>query len=362
MITILEYHLHPRFLLQILLLCCFVFILPNKIFCQTINLFESDEPLELKLQSDLSEILKDVGDDPNYHPATLMYQQDESWQSLEVEVKTRGNSRKNLLNCKYPPLFLNFRNSDTPDNSIFHDQKKTKLVTPCRGDQYIVNEYLVYKLYNLITEKSFNARLVKIVFEDTEKNKSSDPYFGMLLEEEKQVAKRNNKKSVEIEKLHPKRTQLREYLTMTVFQYMIGNTDWSVEYQQNIKLLTDDKNIPPYTVPYDFDNAGIVRTPYSKPAPELELSSTLVRRYRGYCVDDMKVFDPIFPTFHELKDQFYSIYENNEFISDSYRKQTIKFLDKFYETIENPKKAARDFLYPCDNSGTGNVIIQGLDN
>ena len=44
------------------------------------------------------------------------------------------------------------------------------------------------------------------------------------------------------------------------FEYMIGNTDWSVEYLQNIKLATVDSNSAPITIPYDFDHAGIVNT------------------------------------------------------------------------------------------------------
>jgi len=267
-----------------------------------------------------------------------------------------------LGGCKFPPLFLNFKKSATPSNSIFRDQDKTKLVTPCKGDQFVVNEYLVYKLYNLITPKSFMARLVKVIYQDTVKNKSSDPYYGILLEEEKQLAKRHQSISVEIEKLNPRSTQKEAYLTMAVFQYVIGNTDWSVEYQQNIKLITTDSTSLPTTVPYDFDHAGIVRAPYANPAPALRMNSTLQRRYRGYCIKDMNQFTPIFETFNQLKDDFYAIYEDNAIISDNYKKQTLKFLDKFYETINDPKKATEDFLYPCDPYGTGNVIIRGLNN
>ncbi len=344
----------------LLFLSCF--FLFNMAHGQTAKLFESDEIFEVTLQGDLRTIFKDVGDDPQYHKAELLYQEGQTIFDIPIDVKTRGNSRKSLLNCKYPPLFLNFKMSAIPETSIFRDQIKTKLVVPCQGDRYVINEYLVYKLYNLITPMSFNARLVKVIYQDTVKDKSSDPYFGILLEEEKQMAKRNDLNYIEIEKLNPKRTNKEFFLKMAVFQYMIGNTDWSVQYQQNIKLITVDSTSIPTTVPYDFDNAGIVRAPYAKPAPELEMTSTQQRRYRGYCLQDMEELSATFKIFNDLRNEFYAIYQESSLLSSSYQKQTIKFLDEFYGTITNPKKAKTAFLYPCDKLGTGNVVIKGLKN
>jgi hypothetical protein len=235
-----------------------------------------------------------------------------------------------------------------------------KLVTPCRGDQYVIHEYLVYKLHNLITPKSFRARLVKVIYQDTVKNKSTDPLYGILLEEEKQMATRNLSHSFEKYNVHPQGTQKGDFLNMAVFQYMIGNTDWSVQFLQNIKLIAVDSTTLPTTVPYDFDHAGIVRAPYANPAPALQLSSTLQRRYRGYCIQEMNQFTEVFETFNKLKDDFYAIYDGNPLLTSSYQKQTLKFLDQFYVTINDPKKAQEAFNYPCDRSGTGNVIIQGL--
>ena len=267
-----------------------------------------------------------------------------------------------LLNLfvRYGLCFLNFKKKATPNTSIFRDQDKTKLVTPCKGDEYVLNEYLVYKLYNLLTPRSFGARLVKIIYEDTVKNKSSDPYFGILLEEEKQMAKRNQSKLVEIEKLNPQRTQSKDYLTMAVFQYMIGNTDWSVQFQQNIKLITVDSTSLPTAVPYDFDHAGIVRAPYARPAEELQMNSTLQRRYRGYCITEMDQFTEAFETFNQLKDDFIALYDGNPLLGNTYKKRTLKYLDQFYETINDPLKAQKELSYPCDKYGTGNVVIQGL--
>lgn len=328
---------------------------------QTSGLFESDEILELTLRADFKAVFRDRGDDPQYHAATLNYQDGQTVFDMPIRIKVRGHFRKRSSNCKYPPFFLNFSKSAIPKTSVFHDQKKTKLVTPCREDQYVIHEYLVYKLYNLITPKSFRARLVKVIYLDTVRNKSAGPYYGILLEENKQMARRNLSYIVEKEKLNPQYTQKEDFLKMAVFQYMIGNTDWSVQYQQNIKLITVDSTSLPFTVPYDFDHAGIVRAPYARPAPELKMSATLERRYRGYCMPDMNQFTAVFEIFNQLKDDFYAVYDGNPLLSQSYQNQTLKFLSKFYETINDPKKAAQAFNYPCNKSGTGNVIIRGLD-
>ena len=147
---------------------------------------------------------------------------------------------------------------------------------------------------------------------------------------------------------------------MAVFEYMIGNTDWSVQYYQNIKLIAADSMSIPTTVPYDFDHAGIVDAPYALPAPELLLSSTRERRYRGYCLADLSSLDKTFATFNKLKEEIYSVYTKFPLLEPGYIKSTVKFLDGFYETINSQKTVKREFGYPCQKDGTANVVIQGL--
>ena len=189
--------------------------------------------------------------------------------------------------------------------------------------------------------------------------KVSDPFYGILLEEEKQMAKRNKMVAVE-PKLRPEQTRLEEFLIMAVFQYLIGNTDWSVQYLQNIKLIATDSVSTPVTVPYDFDHAGIVNAPYARPAEELLMNSVRQRRYRGYCMPDIRTFDTIIAKYNNLKTEIYNLYTSCTLIDARYLKSTTQFLDDFYKAINNPKTWQNDFAYPCDQSGTGNVVIKGL--
>jgi hypothetical protein len=161
-------------------------------------------------------------------------------------------------------------------------------------------------------------------------------------------------------KLQPEQTEASCFLTMAVFEYFIGNTDWSVQYLQNIKLLAADSNSIPITVPYDFDHAGIVNAPYAKPAEELEMRSVLERRYRGYCVSDMKQFDSIISFYNHLKPSIYNLYSNCSLLDAKYVKTALAYFDEFYQTINDPAALQKEFSYPCDPNKTGNVVIKGM--
>jgi len=324
-------------------------------------LFTDTSLLRMELKGNIRAVMDDRGDAPVFHPLTLSYRNENGQEVLlTVQVKTRGHFRKARENCSYPPLLISFPKKDSTQSTVFAGQVKLKLVMPCKDDSYVVKEWLVYKLYNLITPRSFRARLVKLIMNDDQRKKQSPPLFGILLEDETQVAKRNNMILVNRKLLRPEGTEQKNFLDMAVFEYMIGNTDWSVQYLQNIKLLAKDSMDIPLTVPYDFDHAGIVSPPYAMPAEELQMSSVRERRFRGYCVGDMSRFDQSIALFNSLKNQFYSVYTTCPYLDAKSIKTITEYLDAFYKTINNPKELKKDFTYPCDPNGTGNVVIKGL--
>jgi hypothetical protein len=324
------------------------------------TLFGNDSVLAIRLSGNIHELFNDRGDNATYHPLVLSYKgADGNDVSFTLQAKTRGHFRKDKVNCIYPPVLLNFQKSErTP--TIFADQNKLKLVTSCRGDKYVIHEYLVYKLYNLLTPKSFRARLVQMTFYDTIRKKEIS-FYGMLLEEASQMAKRNGVSVLSSTRMSPQHAELETFLKMAMFQYMIGNTDWSVEYLHNIKAIAFDSLTIPYTVPYDFDHAGIVDAPYAVPAAELQLSSTHERRYRGYCIPDMEAFTNVVTVFNNLKPEFYKVYTGCQFLDSKYIAATVNYLDAFYETINNPKKLKAAFGYPC-NKNVPKIVIGGLEN
>jgi hypothetical protein len=324
------------------------------------RLFDSDEVLNIILQGDISELLNDRSENMKMHPVSISYiDADGSTLFLRVNMKTRGHFRRLSQNCSYPPLSIQFIKNDTLSSSIFREQDNIKLVMPCNGDEYVVREWLVYKVYNLVTPKSFRARLVKVQLLDSKSKKETSPFYGMLIEEENQMAQRNRLKPMDI-KIIPEKASTETFLDMAVFQYLIGNTDWSVQYLQNIKLMGLDSQALMYTVPYDFDHAGIVGAPYAKPAPELDLLSVNERRYRGYCIKDFKKFDTVIAHYKSLKKAIYDLYANSPLINDKYKKKVFKYLDDFYAILDNKNRCQKEFTYPCNKNGTGNVVIKGL--
>ena len=142
--------------------------------------------------------------------------------------------------------------------------------------------------------------------------------------------------------------------TVAVFEYMIGNTDWSVPYLHNIRLL-DNGQTGSLPVPYDFDHAGIVEAKYALPAEQLGIESVRERVYRGLAYP-MPVFQQVFDKFNQVKPQFYALYQANSRLDKAYVKRTLKYLDEFYALINKPA-SARAVFKPGNQSG---VVIKGL--
>jgi hypothetical protein len=323
------------------------------------GLFDSEQVLEITMTGNLRALLNDRSEDPSSYPVKVAYRLDDSKEeTVNAEGKTRGHFRKLKENCEYPPLSIHFIHDDKLKTSMFKEQEKIKLVMPCKGDEYVIKEWLVYKVYNLVTPQSFRARLVKIILLDNKDKKMALPFYAIFLEEEKQMAKRN---SIDItRKLQPEQTENAAFLNMCVFEYLVGNTDWSVQYLQNIKLISRDSNTVPITVPYDFDHAGIVNTPYAKPAEELQMNNVRERRYRGYCVKDFSKFDSAVKLFNQIKTEIYSLYTNCSLLDEKYKKATLRYLDEFYVVINNSAKMQKEFGFPCGKRAAANVVIKGL--
>ncbi len=328
---------------------------------QNKGLFESDEILEISLKGDFNKLFKNITGELQYFDFSISYADSMGNQiPKSLRVRTRGHFRREMKICDYPPLLLNFSKEDV-ENTIFQNQDKLKLVMPCQGEKYVLREFYAYKLYNLFTPYSFKVRLVRLTIQDeSEKSKEFEPLLAFIIEEEVQMTQRNHMNSLDKDLINPERIGPDDFQRMAVFQFLIGNTDWSIQYRQNIKLMRGPELGNPVAVPYDFDHSGIVHAPYALPAPELLLSSVTDRRYRGYCVESIQHFKKTFLEFISQREAVYSLYSESVMLDKNYVKSTIKFLDEFYEIINNPKKSKYEFQYPCLADGTGNIIIKGL--
>lgn len=325
------------------------------------GLFDSEAVLEIRLKGDVNTLFKDLNGKPEYLPFELLLENQASGnEALPIKVRTRGHFRREMGICSYPPLLLNFpEKGENP--GIFHGYDKLKLVMPCKGERYLLREYYVYKAFQILNRDGLRVRLVKLTLEDTGgKKEKIETLMGFLLEEEGAVVNRTGLELVERDLIRPHQTDLEAYLRMSIFQLMIGNTDWSIEYRQNIYLLRKSENDRPIPIPYDFDHAGMVNAPYAKPAPELEMAAVTERRYRGFCVENMADFAPTLDTFRGHRDAFYALYNGSSILDEKDIKFSIQYLDEFFKLIDQPKKLETLLKYPCQPGSTGNVIIKGL--
>ena len=313
-------------------------------------LFDSEDILELTLTSDLTVVRKDIGEKRTYHPANISYQNEEGdLVSIDLKVKTRGNSRRSKNMCNFPPLRLNFKKDNT-SATIFEGQDKLKLVVHCQENdeeykEYMIREYLVYKAYELLSDMSFRVRLFKIKYVDTGGKKKQTERYGFIIEDQRFLAERLGGTMLKDKKIHAESMDKTNVDIVSVFQYMIGNLDWSVKENHNMKLCYIEGNLP-YCIPYDFDLTGIVHTEYALPPEMLPVNSVRNRLFRGYC-RTAEEFETTFKVFLEIKEELYKLYQDSDLLSNQYIKSTLKYLDDFYEVINDPKLVKREFLKKC---------------
>lgn len=316
------------------------------------KLFSSDELMELTLEMDMKAVLKDVGEERDYHMATLKLNEDGSEKEFNVKVKTRGHFRRQRAVCKFPPLKMKFDKSEV-ENTVFDGQKKIKLVTHCgKNDSYernILNEYLTYKIYNVLTDKSFRVRLAKIKYIDTKGKYDPIIKYSFFIEDNDDVAARMGGKILNAKNVHPDKTEFDQMTLLSVFQYMVGNTDWSVASLHNIELVSVDPWQPPIAVPFDFDWSGFVNAPYAVPSEKLPIEEVTDRLYRGY-YRSIEQLNAVFTVFNDSKDEIMNLVNNFQHMDKKYNEKNAKYIQSFYDIISNPRAVKREFIDNCRQS------------
>ena len=120
----------------------------------------------------------------------------------------------------------------------------------------------------------------------------------------------------------------------SMFQFMIGNTDFSVAYQHNGKLLYIDKKI--YPLPYDFDLCGLVDASYAIVNSRLGIKSVKDRKYRGFKRDESLV-EEVRDQFLDKKSQFFQIVDaqQSKFELSTEFDSSRDFLTSFFDILED---------------------------
>jgi len=312
----------------------------------TDQLFLSDEPLKLELRADFSAVQADRTGTPEYHDGVLVYYSSNGKsEEFSVKVMARGNFRLNPENCKFPPLFVNFKKSEVP-NSIFDNQDKLKLVTPCQTDDYVLKEYLIYKMYNQVTDVSLKVRLAKILYYDTGSKKVLFERYSFFIEDKDHLGERID--SFEKGKpVPPYDLNMEHFMKMPVFQYIIGQKDWYITTTHNVLIMQpNDTTLAPYVIPYDFDFSALVNAEYTWQEGMPDNTQHSRRIYRGLCYNDAE-FEEIFDFYRKLRPGFESIINGMDLLPKAERKRMIKYISYFYDVINNEDLIKQEFISNC---------------
>ncbi len=316
------------------------------------SLFATDSILELELHLELDSLLADVGEDPRYKEGTLVYY-DSSGTRIElmVEARARGHFRKNPDNCDFPPVKLRFIKKEMT-GTIFEGLKDIKLVTHCQTElpdyeQFVLQEYLIYKTYNIYTPLSFKVRLARIHYIDQSMPQDTFTRFAFFLENPEDMASRNDAELLDFKSAPPDKLDQEQLTLLAMFNYMIINTDYSIPIMHNVVLVSRDYFEPPLPVPYDFDWSGLINIPYD--SPYLTYKSKVPERiYKGPCLK-MKELEGFLQKMQLKKIQVFQLYIDFPYLKSEKKSRNIQDLHLFFIMAGNRKLIRKAFIDGCSH-------------
>jgi hypothetical protein len=270
-------------------------------------------------------------------------------QDVAVKIGSRGHFRLMRRNCDFVPIHLELPRGGETAGTIFEGQTSLKLGTHCRGDReydsYTLREYLTYRLFNMVTPLSFRARLARATYVDGRTKKTIANRYAIFVEHENDVARRFGGRIVELPRIVFGDLDAPTLNRMMLFEYMIGNTDFSIWALHNVRIV-QDKNRKLFPVPYDFDLSGLVHAPYAAPDPRIGIRSVLDRLYRGPCRTTDE-FDEAAEAFRAKRADMFALLEAMRDLEPLARGEAKNYLESFFRSIERPESIKRQFVNGC---------------
>jgi len=317
-------------------------------------LFESDEPLELTLAMPVRTIVSRMKNRPEVEGYVEYTGADGAPVRLDVEVRTRGRSRLEI--CSFPPLSINFKRGQV-EGTLFAGQNRIKLVTLCKPssnyEQYLHLEQLVYDVYRQITDYGFRTRSVNMRYMDTSRDDRVTEAPAFFIEHVDMLAERFGMRAAEVKSLDIGVHDPEALATYTLFQYLIGNLDWSAfqapegdECCHNTDILVPlDSDTPVIPVPYDFDMSGFLDADYATPNPQFRLRNVRQRLYRGLCSDN-QYLEAAVQRFVAARPAIESVIASSA-IDDDVREETLAYLNEGYEVLTTPASFQEEIIDKC---------------
>ena len=320
-------------------------------------LFTSEETLQVVISAPWREVLR--AKDNKGWPATLVVQ-DPGGKPLTVNltVERRGISRQRV--CDFPPIRLRF-DKESVNGTLFQGEGALKLVTHCgegqRWASYYVLEMAAYRMFNLVTDYSLRVRPMQIRYRDTQRESEPETHFAFVIEDIDELADRHDLVEIEVPSTLPSRLDPLAASRAALFQYMVGNLDWSAirgpdgECCHNVKLIGAENDpqgdgTPLVPVPYDFDSTGLVDAHYADPPQGLGVRRITTRMYRGYCRHN-----PQLPAtraeFRALEPEIRAVIANESRLEPRERQKALDYLDEFFAVLAEDQQFEKEITESC---------------
>lgn len=299
---------------------------------------QSEKPLEVTIQSDWGRLL--ATDSVHYQDATFLihggrHQPDLQW---DIALKARGKYRRRV--CDFPPLKLKFSSGALERMGLESKHNKLKLVTHCLDDKFeskenVLREYLAYELYQTVSPHALRVQLLHITYRDANGRKVAQRY-GFVIEDIDELADRIGARELNVMNPHPESVIKEREARMAMFQYMIGNEDWSLEQMRNLKLLQDKATEKCFPVPYDFDFSGLVNPAYAVPRADIGELSISQRTYLGWDMSNKALQDAVI-TFLMAEQQIMDQVRGFKLLSPASREDMELYLQPFFQEIRRTR-------------------------
>ena len=322
-------------------------------------LFDDSAVLDVRIEAPIG-VLMEVRPDEAYLKGTFsLTESDGQEHQFPLKLRTRGNYRRDKSHCDFAPIRLNFPRDDVY-GTLLTGQDKLKLVTHCRTheykyEDYLLREYLAYRLFAALSDASFRVRLLRVTYVDTQDGSDLTRY-GFVIEDDKAVRKRNDLKNVKVRQVgHDDHDASRQNL-VHVFEYMIGNTEYSLTSPEpskncchNIDLLSATKEPPYIALPYDFDFSGLVGAEYAEPNPRYPIKTVTTRFYKGLCKNNALLPETL-GLFQRKREDLFAIIDEIAAIDEKTARAMRPargYIEKFYKLIDDPDEVRKQLAERC---------------
>ncbi len=314
-------------------------------------LFASDEIFDLTVRVPLTKLIRLAGDASDVTGSLEL----DGGTSIPMTCNKYGISR--LRECDLASLTFTVEASDVR-GTPFDGLQTLRLVTPCRlrgdYDKYTMLEYLVYRSYAVIAEPALQVRLVHVRFQDSKNPGKYEAGYAFFIEDIAAVAARGGRAWLDIQSQRTSDLDAAQLTVMTLFQFMVGNTDWSAftgrpddRCCHNVAVFGQEGGDLNTVLPFDFDQTGLVNPPYAAPPdPNLGILRVTDRRYRGLCEHNHELPAGI-TLFNEKRPELEALFNRDELPYQKERERALKFIAGFYDTINDPRKLEKKILSTC---------------